>query len=144
MALADYAPERVDITYRGKALASVRGLNLEDVTVLMRQHLDELRQVYSLVGANSGKLLPGDTEATILKLISDTPALAAKIIAIASDEPDQIEAARRLSMPLQMKILLEVARLTFEDIGGPLVFAGMMNTMVANLPALPSAAPTIQ
>lgn len=144
MALADYAPERSNIEYKGKPLATVRGLNLEDVTVLMRQHLDELRQVYSLVGANGGKLLPGETEATILKLISDAPALASKIIAIASDEPDQAEAARRLSMPLQMKILLEVARLTFEDIGGPLVFAGMMQAMVVNLPALPSAAPTIQ
>lgn len=152
MALADYEPERVTIEYKGKALASVRGLNFEDVTALIKTHLPALQAVY--VDARLRKLLPNDRniQGLILDLIIKFPETAAKAIEIASDEPGTADKARRLPLPLQMKLFIEIVRLTFEDVGGPLVFVAYVKNLIdQHFPTLtdsvltPSAtSPTIQ
>lgn len=143
MALADYTPERYTVEWRGRVLVEVRGLSLEDVTVLVRQHLPELKELYARFQGDPKKLLPEglDAERIALNCITEAPTLAARIICLASDERD-MDAARRLTMPLQMKILIEVIRLTFEDVGGPLEFAGMLRKIVMTMPnGLPALSP---
>lgn len=142
MALADYQPERSTISHKDKPLISVRGLNFEDTTVLVRRHLPALQRLFEIYG--SRKLLPKEGEAEpaiedvlhqiesiIFDLLVSSPDTAAQMIVLASDEPGATEAAKRLSMPLQLKILFEIVRLTFEDVGGPLAFGAMVRRILS-------------
>lgn len=148
MSLSDYTPERVDILYKGKTLIEVRGLNLEDVSFLVRRHLAELRALRAFIlarNADPEKLLPNDIDAAILNLLVSAPLTAATMIALAADDLSNVTKALALPMPLQMKILLEVVRLTFEDVGGPLAFADMVGAVLRGMiAALPTVTATIQ
>lgn len=129
MALNDYSPPRQTVEYKNKPLVSVRGLNVEDVSTLIRGYLADLKMIFdSLDGTSARKLLlePEQLDRLLFSLVTKVPNTAAKMIAMASDEPDNVEGALRLSAPLQIKILMEVVRLTFEDVGGPLAFAAML------------------
>lgn len=135
MALSDYQPDRVPVMYRDKVLVRVRGLNMEDVGLLMRHHLSDLQTIYQMY--QDQKLLPNavDLQPLLLNLLTQAPVTAALTIAVASDDTDDFEvkvaAARRLSAPLQMKILGEIVRLTVQDVGGPLEFREMLTTMMS-------------
>lgn len=144
MSLSDYVQARSAIEYKGKTLVEVRGLGTEDVMILIAGHLGELQGLYAMLEPGTRKLLPKaeDIERIIFDVITNAPGTAAKMIALASDEPNNDEAAKRLPMPLQMKILIEVVRLTFEDVGGPLAFAGMLDQALSTIPASPN--PMIQ
>jgi len=138
MPLADYQPERVKIDYKGRPLAEVRGLNLEDISVLVRSHLTELQVLYARF-QNTAL----DTEA-LIQIISEAPGIAARVIALASDEPEGVAAARKFSLPLQVKMLAEIVRLTFEDVGGPKAFVALVGQL-AGVHLLPDGEPaTIQ
>lgn len=138
MPLADYQPERVRIDHRGKPLTEVRGLNLEDISVLVRSHLTELQVLYARF-QNTAL----DTEA-LIQIISEAPGIAARVIALASDEPEGVAAARKFSLPLQVKMLAEIVRLTFEDVGGPKAFVALVGQL-AGVHLLPDGEPaTIQ
>jgi hypothetical protein len=134
MALADYVVQRRDVTdFNGKVVAKVRGLNFEDISQLVRNHLTELTTVFS-GAATEGKLLPEnvDINSLLLSLVIKTPDTAAKMLALGCDEPDAIENAKLLPAPLQLKILGEITALTFEDVGGPLLFLEMVKIAVAS------------
>jgi len=137
--LSDYAPEKADIEYRGKVLCTVRGLNSTDVATLLRNHVADLRMLFTSWDATR-KLLPADDndiEARVYSAIINAPATIVKTILIATGETD-LDAASRLSMPLQMKIVLKVLELTFEDVGGPLGFAVLLRTIVLTTSSQPS------
>lgn len=129
MSLADYQPEREQIFHKGSLLVSVRGLSLDDLSVLVRGNLAELQQIYAALKQPDQFSID---ELMIMQLINQTPLLAAKIISLAADEPAALEAASRLTVPLQMTILIAVARLTFEDVGGPKAFVAMVGQLVGN------------
>lgn len=139
MPLSDFEAVKTPIIYKGKILVEVRGLNLDDVTLLVRNHLADFQMLWKLYDPVNQKLLPNSADGIdqmIFGLLSNAPETAAKLIAIASDEPGETDKARRLPMPLQMKILIEVVKLTFEDVGGPLEFVGMLGrVLTAELPA---------
>jgi hypothetical protein len=129
MALADYQPEREQIFHKQSLLVSVRGLCLEDLSVLVRGNLAELQQLYAAIKQPDQYQID---DLLIMKLINQAPLMAAKIIALAADEPAGEEAASRLTVPLQVNILSAIARLTFEDIGGPKAFVAMVGQLVGN------------
>lgn len=134
MALSDFTPETKDVSYKGKTLVTVRGLNLDDVGLLMRRHLGDLQAVYRAY-ENIGKLLPNnqDIDALLFNFLANAPETAARMIANASGEPDNIDKARALPAPLQLKILIAIIELTFEDIGGPLEFAAMLRRITPDV-----------
>lgn len=148
MALADYQPERVVIEYKGKALISVRGLSFEDTTVLARNHLTDLQTIFTMFqGGGDSKLLldqGDDVERLLFDVIVKAPGTVARAIALAADEPNGEADAARLPMPMQLKILIEIVRLTFEDVGGPLAFATMLSQIAGVPPPPPPDRPTIQ
>lgn len=131
MALADFTPERVEVKYKGKALATVRGLNLEDLSVLIRSHLGDLQRLWELLEDDKQNVFQRlSADGFLLKLIGDAPVLGSKIIAIASDEPEAAEQAKLLPLPLQVMFLQHIVRLTFEDIGGPKAFVALIKDMI--------------
>jgi hypothetical protein len=134
MALADYIVQKRGITYfTGKMIATVRGLNFEDISRLVRNHLTELTMVFNGAATN-GKLLPEDLDihSLLFSLVVKAPDTAALMLTLGCDEPDEIEKAKLLPAPLQLKILGEIINLTFEDVGGPLAFLEMVKIAVAS------------
>lgn len=118
MALADYQPERVDIQFKGGPL-SVRGLSLDDVSVLVKHHLTDLDQLLELYSKNvDPQLAVMATAQYAVTLVREAPALVANFIALAADEPEQADKARRLPIPVQVECIKEIGRLTFEEAGG--------------------------
>lgn len=147
MALSDFTPDTADVMYKGKTLVTVRGLNLEDISILMRNHIGDLQTIYAMV-APSGKLLPSsiDVDNVLFSLLTNAPNTAVKMIQLAANEPDA-DAARkveRMPAPLQLKILIEIVKLTFEDVGGPLEFGAMLRQLMPRLPSNVLNSQTIQ
>ena len=132
MALADYVVQRRDVLdHNGKKVATVRGLNFEDISQLVRNHITDLTQILGSF-SKDGKLLPEtlDTNALIFNLVVKTPGTAGRLIALGCDEPDETEKAKLLPAPLQVKLIGEIVALTFEDVGGPLEFLVLVRMAV--------------
>jgi hypothetical protein len=138
MALSDYRPETAEIVFKGGSF-NVKGLTLEDVSSLIRTHLPDMESLFDMYQQSAGDVFAnGAAERLILKLAKDAPALTANVIACASGEPDSVDAARALSLPLQVRALTEIGRLTFEDAGGPKKFFESLMALTGNIipPAL--------
>lgn len=140
MALADFTPERAEIKHNGSTVCSVRGLGTDDISVLVRAHLDTLNKLFEIAKTTDNDF--GNT-AFFMQMVTVAPQIAIDIIALAADEPNYPPEVRQLPMGLQIKILQEVGRMTFEDIGGPKAIVGLVQTMLQSQRVL-AATPTIQ
>ncbi len=123
MGLADYQPETRVIPVKGGSF-EVKGLSLTDFTTLVRYHLPDLEALYAL-GADvmSGKteLEEGDITSLAVAFCDQAPGFVANLIALAAGEADNkkaIESAFKLPAPLQVKVLVDIADLTFMEVGG--------------------------
>jgi hypothetical protein len=97
----------------------LRGLNTDDITGLLSDHLGAIANAVDLFRKN-GELqgLMNSADRFVISVLKITPGLAAGIIACAADQPDKEDAARRLSFGFQMRALSEIMRMTLEDAGG--------------------------
>lgn len=136
MALSDFSPESVEVRV-GKATVRVRGFTLEDLSILLRLHIEDLAKILqliqlakSVVGADADQAVM--TEA-VVRLVVEAPGMAANIIAIAADEDRAVDLAARLPMAVQIRLLSEIGRMTFEDLGGPGNFWAVLQTTLAGL-----------
>lgn len=133
MALADYVVERKAVPFKGGSF-DVRGLSLDDVTVLMREHLSDLDQIFELYASTtSQEVLVGETARYAIKLVQEAPGLVANVIALASDEPHQADRARTLSIPVQVDALEKIFLLTFEEAGGAKKFFESLGRLLTGL-----------
>lgn len=119
MSLKDYSPPRKDIA-AGSVTLSVRGLNLDDVALLMGAHAEKMIGSFFAFEKMAKDSPTADAlmAKSIMTLVFEAPAVAADIIALACDEPDSAPEARKLPFPAQVTALTEVGRLTFEASGG--------------------------
>lgn len=125
MSLLDYKPERVEVKFKGGSFF-VKGLSLEDLSILIKTHLPDLDGILATVGgviasSNAGGEIDGTASKSIaIKLAKDMPGLTANLIALAAGEGNDkgVQLARSMSFPLQIDILMAVGRLTFEEAGG--------------------------
>jgi len=133
MALADYVVERKAVPFKGGSF-DVRGLSLDDVTVLMREHLSDLDQVFELYASSaSQEALVGETARYAIKLVQEAPGLVSNVIALASDEPGSAATARSLSIPVQVDALEKIFMLTFEEAGGAKKFFESLSRLLTGL-----------
>lgn len=148
MALSDYTAPRKKIDLGGGNSIEVRGLGMEDVSFLVSVHSDDMDAVVEMFRPNktsSEKITPEsivkkaqEDDGMIAGLLQTFPLLAANIIAVACDEPDQLSSARRLPLPKQTEALIEIARLTFEDAEGFKKFVGNVAAVLRSAtPAAP-------
>jgi hypothetical protein len=138
MALADFTPERVEIKHNGSVVCSVRGLGTDDISVLVRAHLDTMNKLFEIARS-------ADDFGSVnffAQMVTSAPQIAMDVIALAADEPNYPPEVRQLPMGLQIKILQEVTRMTFEDIGGPKAVVGLVQSMLRQ--RVPALTPTIQ
>ena len=139
MSLADYQPQRETITSRnGKLTVSVRGLALEDIVTLFQKNLDDINKLFDIY-AKSDVMTEqvGESVQIATRLISEAPDVASRIIALACDEPEALDKAKSLTVPLQIKIIQKIIELTFDEAGGARNFLlSLRQTVGGFLPGL--------
>ena len=117
MGLKNYKPRRHEFDLGDGQTLSVRGLSLNDISVLVEHHLPDLESLFDMFSDATAQS-DAQFEAMVVNLLQRAPGLAANIIAVAADEPDEPQAAEMLPAPLQVNILLKIGTFTFEEVGG--------------------------
>lgn len=117
MGLKNYKPRRHEFALGDGQALSVRGLSLEDISMLVQHHLPDLEELFDLF-STIAEQTDDQFETVVVNLLQRAPGLAANIIALAADEPDAPKEAAMLPAPLQLEILLKVGNFTFEEVGG--------------------------
>jgi hypothetical protein len=98
---------------------TVRGLSLSDVMLLVSKDRAAIAALFHKFLQSGNDAALEDVTKLGSALIESAPDLAAEIIAIAADEPDQVDVAKRLSFPAQISALEKIGELTFAAEGGP-------------------------
>lgn len=140
MSLADYQPAREKVEFKGGSVF-VRGLSLDDLTVLMRNHLSDIDNLMEIYRRDvRDELAVAAAIQYGVSLAREAPGLVAHVISLAADEPDQVDRARALPLPIQVEILKHVGRLTFEEVGGAKKFFESLQILIASIrPAIGTA-----
>lgn len=134
MSLADFSINKVKVDFRGGSL-ELRGLALEDISVLVRHYLPELNALFDMYDTPETRdTAISQSGAFAIKIIKEAPELVAQLIVLAADEPQEhIDIARRLPLPIQVECVRAVIDLTFEEAGGAKKFLDSLMGMVTNL-----------
>lgn len=136
MSLSDYQPEQRVISV-GKTSFHVMGLSLGHITSLIRTHLDDLEALYSIgekVVAGKAEVNESDLAKIASALAEQAPGFVANMIALAAGEynAQAINNAHKLPFPVQVKALVEIAELTFAEVGGVKKGLGLVAELLKN------------
>lgn len=116
MALSNYTPESREIVLKGGSF-TIRGLGLEDVSVLVREHLPDIEALFTLL-QNANAVQHADMLPIAHALVSQAPGFAANVIALACGEPDAVEHAKKIPAPVQIDLIMQIGDMTFSEVGG--------------------------
>jgi hypothetical protein len=98
---------------------TVRGLSFQDFTLLFTQYGKPVDEIFQFIErAQSGGAVDFNAKAFGADLISTAPQAVASLIALAADEPDQATKAARMPLPVQIRCLEAIYKLTVEEAGG--------------------------
>ncbi len=122
MSLKDIVDLKTKVEVSEDVSFDVRGLSTEDLAILSGAYDKYLDSMFK------GELDFG-------KLIKEAPSFVAKVLALATDEPESVEYASKLPFGIQVKALKSVYDLTFpdEDFLGELV--NQLTEVLQNLQA---------
>lgn len=98
----------------------VRGLSFEDFTRLFTEYGKTTDQIFSFIEniqVNDGKM-DFDAKAFGADLIVKAPKAVASLIALAADMPDRATQVARMPLPVQVRTLEAIYRMTVEEAGG--------------------------
>lgn len=120
MVLPIYRPPTKALTIKGSADALVlRGLSLEDVTLLINEHLPEIVQAVEAYRDGLGEVYSTRSmDSFLAHLLTGFPSLVSHLIAHAADAPDEFVAVAAYPAGVQLGALAAIAELTLEDAGG--------------------------
>jgi hypothetical protein len=144
MNLSEYMPSTGDVPLGRKGSFKVKGIDFDDLQVLIADFLPDLERLWEMVSqVKDDRSLES---ALILKVATEVPALLGEIIAIAARPFDPTATsmhARSLPFPVQVKAMETISRLTFEEFGGPKEFVGLVMTMIRSMSVVvPNMMPT--
>lgn len=122
MGLADYQPETRVIVVKGGSF-TVKGLSLTEVTTLIRYHLPDVEAIFDLgseVMGGKADITEDDLRRLAIAFAEQAPGFMANLIALASGDTSEkaINGAQSLPFPIQVKALVDIAELTFDEVGG--------------------------
>jgi hypothetical protein len=146
--------QTVDITWQGEVVASVRAISPADLTDLLITVGEDLAAVFNVVEEiDQLKLDTKKADKLADQLLQQWPKIVtavgthlpnvlAQIIARTADEPEMWEEVRdNYSFALQFEILVEVAKLTFNDpegfrrfVGNVLALVDLSGSLTSNVP----------
>lgn len=117
MAAIDYKTPTTEIPFPNGGSMTVRGLNLDDLSALLQDHLEPISKAVDAYRLHKESAFTNANLMTfILTLAKDFPGLVSEVISIATDEPG----ARNIkfSLGIQVSALAAVSKLTLEEAGG--------------------------
>ena len=129
---ADLVIPTREVEFPGAGSFSVRGLSLDDVALLFREHVKVFEDTYEKIKEDDQI----DMRVVAETLLSTAPECAAEIIALAGDALDQISKAKKLPLPVQLNALVDIAGLTFhseDDVKKTLELVIQSSTMIRSL-----------
>lgn len=131
MELRDFEPERVAVRHKGEVLLTVRGLNLSDISELVKLHLADLRHLSNLwQDAREEIFATVMQDGFLVRLVSEVPSVAASMLALGSDHPGEDDLVAKLPLGFQIAAIKEILRMTLEDVGGPKGVAALIGGLV--------------
>lgn len=127
--LSTYTPATEKVALPGGGEFAVRGLSLEDFTILLRSHYETLEHLFDQYlteaalekvdqEATDGALGLGDMKGMVLEALSKAPALVGDVIAHAAGEVEHSHRARLLPVGVQIEAVQKIITLTLEAEGG--------------------------
>lgn len=145
MALSDYAPKSETVTFPGGEF-TVRGLSLQDLTVLLRTHYATANALFdryigesamAAATAKSPEIATGDPREVVLEALEVAPGMISDVVARAADEPDKAALVARLPLGVQVEAIEAVVRLTLEAEGGLEKFVETVLRLTGSLASVP-------
>jgi hypothetical protein len=134
MSLKDFKIASDVVTFRGGSL-ELRGLSLNDFSVLMRNYLPELNNLFQLY-ENEATRDNAITQSVKFAstVVQEAPGMVAQMIVLCGDEEQSLlPVAARLPITVQVECVRKIIELTFEEAGGAKKFldslVGMVKTM---------------
>lgn len=118
MAFEDFVLPTEEVQLPGGSTFAVRGLSLQDITLLISKHGPVMEEFFRRYSANE-KANPLEVG---MGLIAQAPGLVAQIIAIAADEPNKADTVLKFPLVVQQDALEKLSKLTFDANGGPKKF----------------------
>jgi hypothetical protein len=117
MALKDHVTPRHIVPLLGDNGVAVRGLNLDDFSFLLGEHLEAASKIADLYSKHKNSIFSQKPfQDFILSIAKDFPGLVSEVISVAADEPDTKDI--RLGIGLQISVLNAIIKLTMEEAGG--------------------------
>lgn len=147
MGIGDFAPQTETIEFPGGSFA-VRGLALQDITVLLRAHYATASALFdkyvgeSALAAASlevpgAGLDMGDPKSVVLEALEVAPGMIADVVALAADEPGSAPLVRKMPVVVQVTAIEAVIRLTMEAEGGMEKFIETVTKITGSLASVP-------
>ena len=123
----NFTPDTKTVEYPGGEFA-VRGLSLEDFTVLIREHYQPMAALFDRYVAEAvlekadadsgGTLGLGDMQNVVLEALEVAPALIGDVIARGADETENPAVCRLLPAGVQIDAIGKIVTLTLAAEGG--------------------------
>jgi hypothetical protein len=121
MPLSAYRSKRETVDFPGGSF-EVRGISLPDVALLISLHEYAINQIVEIVqskaemfGSENETMVREAVTELVSSLIRESPILVANLIAICADEEDQMDAAGKLPITVQIDALTKISSLSFKD-----------------------------
>ena len=128
MALRDHVTPRISIPLTGDNGVAVRGLNLDDFSFLLGEHLEAASKIADLYAKHKNSIFSHKPfQEFVLSIAKDFPGFVSEVISVAADEPDAKDV--KLGIGLQISVLNAIVKLTMEEAGG-------LGNLIAQLRAL--------
>lgn len=97
----------------------VRGLSFEDFTNMFTTYGKATDDIFKFIeNMQSGETADFDAKAFGADLIVKAPKAVASLIALAADMPDRVTQVARMPLPVQVRVLEAIYRMTIEEAGG--------------------------
>lgn len=98
----------------------VRGLSFQDFTVLFTQYGKSVDSIFQFVESvqNPGSVSDFNAKEFGDGLLIHAPQAVATVIALAIDMPDRVTQVARMPLPVQLRCLEAIYKLTIEEAGG--------------------------
>ena len=134
MSLADYKPERREVMLKGGSF-HIEAITPIHLAILIRTHLPDLEAVFTLIENGKKLTLEQGTE-FVASLIAQAPGLAANIIALSAGEESAVDVAKKIPFPSQVDVIMQIAEMTFAEVGGVKKFMGILTNLLRTNPGI--------
>lgn len=131
MALKSYIQRTETVEIPNNEPLVVRGFSLPDIMLVAQRHRSAVEELFEKVSA--GELRADSVEEVIADVILQFAPVVGQVIASAAGEPDEWEVATTLPLGVQVDALEKIVHLTFESVGGPEKFMGIIRKFLEEM-----------